>query len=287
MVEVQKTPFRRRSTGRGRPDSSFVLRGATAGGRPRRVGSTHRGGTIRNRRSSRTLQTGSVNPLAMAGVMGMSPRRACVWAALRRTSWCGKQTWSVQPTSHRPASSRETVRAACRQRRVRLARRSRHVACTRSIHAVCNGVPPCETARRATAAQALPWVRRRILSPTRCWAVFVIPVPMTISGQACRRLRPRPVVLLTFSRKARRRLPGEDAQPSVSTRSAHHGWQHALTIWHRVSASVRSRRRLTTPPHHTRVETIMAMAIHGIMFHPFSRISSACTWCRSRFPART
>lgn len=48
------------------------------------------------------------------------------------------------PTSHIPASSRETLRAACRQRRVRLAKRSRKVAFKRSMKAVFNWVPPLE-----------------------------------------------------------------------------------------------------------------------------------------------
>jgi hypothetical protein len=101
------------------------------------------------------------------------------------------------------------------------------------------------------AAQAPPWVRRRMTSTTRFVTVFVITVPLTISGPACSRQRPRPVSPLTFSRKARRRLPGEGAQPSVSTSNVCNGWQHALTMWNKASASVRSRRRLTTPalPH--------------------------------------
>ena len=36
-----------------------------------------------------------------------------------------------------------------------------------------------------------------------------------------------------------------------------------------------------------RVETIMAKPIQAIMFRPLTRISSACTWTRSSFPAST
>lgn len=77
------------------------------------------------------------------------------------------------------------------------------------------------------------------------------------------------------------------AQPSVSTTTATRGWQQPLTLWSSSSAKPRSRRRLTTPPNHRRVETIMAQPIHGIIFHPFPRISSACTCWRSSLPALT
>src|SRR5215467_5979270 len=39
--------------------------------------------------------------------------------------------------------------------------------------------------------------------------------------------------------------------------------------------------------YHRRVETIIARPIHGIIFHPFPRISSACTCWRSSLPVRT
>jgi hypothetical protein len=86
LVDGQKAPFRKRNKGRGRAETGFLLGQASVFGRPRRLGVTHAGGGIRKVSNSRTLQTGSVSPLAMAGVTRTSPWRCCDWAALRLNS---------------------------------------------------------------------------------------------------------------------------------------------------------------------------------------------------------
>ena len=99
-------------------------------------------------------------------------------------------------------------------------------------------------------------------------------------GHDVRKLRysiagPHPAIALTFSRNARRILPGYALQPSVHTSSACKGRQHARTCASKRSARPRSRVRLTTPPNHKRVDTIMAKPIQAMILHPFTRISSA------------
>jgi hypothetical protein len=106
-----------------------------------------------------------------------------------------------------------------------------------------------------------------MMSTTRFFTVCLITVPITTSGQACRRLRPRPVADVIFSRNARRRQPGEADHPSVRTRTGESGRHQAWTHCTRESATRRSRRRLTTSPSHRRVDTMMASAIHGAL-HP-------------------
>jgi hypothetical protein len=86
MVNGQKPPFRTRSKGRGRAETNLLQALASVGGRPRCFGATHASGGMRTVSRSRTLHTGSVSPLAMAGVTGTSPWRAWALAALRLSS---------------------------------------------------------------------------------------------------------------------------------------------------------------------------------------------------------
>ena len=81
--------------------------------------------------------------------------------------------------------------------------------------------------------------------------------------------------------------PGYAFQPSVHTNSAHMGWQQARTCWSKRFARLRSRLRLTTPPNHKRVDTIIAKPIQAIILCPFTRISSACTCTKSSCPCWT
>src|SRR5437588_2232614 len=113
------------------------------------------------------------------------------------------------------------------------------------------------------------------MSTTRFFSVRLITTAMHTCGHTRKQARPRPAVCLTFSRNARRILPGYALQPSVHTSSACKGRQHARTCASKRSARLRSRVRLTTPPNHKRVDTIMAKPIQAMILHPFTRISSA------------
>ena len=99
-------------------------------------------------------------------------------------------------------------RAAWRHVRVRLAKRSRIVPFKRSIKAVLSIVPPAERRSKTAARLRLPEVTRRVTCTTRFLTLRLITVPMTSCGQTCKQARPHPGVGLTFSRKARRILPG-------------------------------------------------------------------------------
>lgn len=81
LVDAQRTPIRLRSNGRHGAAASVLADTMVVRGRPRRLGATHGGGGTRRVSSSRTLQTGSVSPLALAGVRGIAPRHACARAA--------------------------------------------------------------------------------------------------------------------------------------------------------------------------------------------------------------
>ncbi len=76
------------------------------------------------------------------------------------------------------------------------------------MKAVLSKLPPRERRSKTAARFALPCAMRRVTSITRLLTLRLITVPMYNCGQTCKQGRPRPAVILTFSRNARRILLG-------------------------------------------------------------------------------
>src|SRR6266699_6411653 len=104
---------------------------------------------------------------------------------------------------------------ACRQRRVKAAKRSRIVALKRSIKDVLICLPPCELCKQARAADSSPRKSVRLTSTVRCLRCFLITCPISRCGQDCKEHRPFPEVVFTFSRNARTIALGYAAHPST------------------------------------------------------------------------
>ena len=58
----------------------------------------------------------------------------------------------------------------------------------------------------------------------------------------------------------------------MQTNRARKGWQQARTCANKRSAKLRSRVKLTTPPNHNRVDTIIAKPIQASILWPFTRM---------------
>ena len=134
-------------------------------GRPWCWGGGHRGGGTCYDNRACTLHQWSVIPAAMAGVLGL-PRRPTPRGARRRLA-CGVQQWETVPIRYIPCCSVSVQRASARPRRVSDAKRSRHVALSRSMQAVLITPAPCERRLSVSTRAGVPSTMRRSRSMPR------------------------------------------------------------------------------------------------------------------------
>ena len=200
-------------------------------------------------------------------------------AVRRRLAWYGQQL-STRPSRYIPCGRVSGRRASALPRRVSAAKRSRNVAWSRALDAVLITPFPCARRLRVSTRVGVPSTLRRSMSTTRRGTSRFTTCALESWRQGRRRGRPGAPVR-TGSRPVSRRARTSADKPSGHSQSGA-GAAPRRTRSRRRRISGISRGARTSPASHRRVLTIIASALHTRPPGVLTRISSACTWPRSR-----
>jgi hypothetical protein len=202
----------------------------------------------------------------------------------------GRRAWGVHklstvPMSYMPCGSVSVRRASARPRRVSAVRRSRHGALRRAMAAVLLTPSPCARRRSVSTRAGGPSTRRHAVAPTRRRSERLTPWASKTWRHRRRRGRP-PGPVCPGSRKVSRMARMEDTTPSVQPKRGRRAAPR-LTRASRRRLRGLARCALPSPPHHKRVVTIRASALHTRPPCFCTRLSSACPCPRARGGATT
>jgi hypothetical protein len=193
---------------------------------------------------------------------------------------CGGPTLETVPSSSLPGGHVTVRRASARPRRVRPARRSRHVAWSRSLSAVLLTPSPGERRLSGSTRPGVPSTRRRSTATTGRGASRFT----TWAMKTCRhgRRRGRPWAPLRSGSRHVSRLPRTEEHPpsGQNTRGRGRAPRRPRSMSRRISG--RSRGGLTAPASPRRVLSISAQALPTRPPCVLTPIASACTCPRAR-----